>query len=117
MPALPTPDASPVARLDWPALRAAVAGCRACSLCESRHQTVFGIGHPRAHCMVVGEAPGEQEEVGVFMVNSLTLDGQDVLSVREHDFVVAQELQFGERVRPRDLVDHVQGMIVRLQPV
>ena len=48
--------------LDWPALRAAVAGCRACSLCETRRQTVFGIGHPRAHCMIVGEAPGELED-------------------------------------------------------
>jgi DNA polymerase len=50
------------AGLDWPALRAAVAGCRACSLCESRTQTVFGVGHPQARWMVVGEAPGEQED-------------------------------------------------------
>ena len=50
------------AGLDWPALRDAVAGCRACSLCESRTQTVFGTGHPQAHWMVVGEAPGEQED-------------------------------------------------------
>ncbi len=51
-----------LAALDWPALRAAVAGCRACSLCESRTQTVFGVGHEQAHWMVVGEAPGEQED-------------------------------------------------------
>jgi DNA polymerase len=31
-------------------------------LCESRQQTVFGVGHPHAHWMVVGEAPGEQED-------------------------------------------------------
>jgi len=54
---------SPVSGLDWPELRAAVAGCRACGLCESRRQTVFGVGHQRAHCMVVGEAPGEQEDL------------------------------------------------------
>jgi uracil-DNA glycosylase family 4 len=53
---------SPVARLDWPALRAAVADCRACTLCETRTQTVFGVGHPQAHWMIVGEAPGEQED-------------------------------------------------------
>ncbi len=52
----------PVAALDWPALRDAVAACRACALCESRRQTVFGVGHPQARCMVVGEAPGEQED-------------------------------------------------------
>lgn len=51
-----------VATLDWPALRQAVAACRACGLCESRRQTVFGVGHPQAHWMVVGEAPGEQED-------------------------------------------------------
>ena len=51
-----------VAQLDWPALRAAVAGCQACALSQSRRQTVFGTGHPRAHWMIVGEAPGEQED-------------------------------------------------------
>jgi DNA polymerase len=49
--------------MDWPALRAAVAGCRACALCDSRRQTVFGVGHPGAHWMIVGEAPGEQEDL------------------------------------------------------
>ena len=47
---------------DWPALRSAVADCQACSLCETRRQTVFGVGHPQAHWMVVGEAPGEHED-------------------------------------------------------
>jgi DNA polymerase len=51
-----------VAELDWPALREAVAACRACGLCESRTQTVFGVGHTQAQWMVVGEAPGEQED-------------------------------------------------------
>jgi DNA polymerase len=51
-----------IATLDWPALREAVASCRACALCESRQQTVFGVGNPRAHWLIVGEAPGEQED-------------------------------------------------------
>ena len=49
--------------MDWPTLRTAVADCRACTLCESRTQTVFGVGHPQAHWLVVGEAPGEQEDM------------------------------------------------------
>ena len=69
-PALPTvarAEARTVARTDtaalgWPELRTAVAGCTACALCERRTQTVFGVGHERAHWMVVGEAPGEQED-------------------------------------------------------
>jgi len=51
-----------LATLGWPELRDAVAACRACSLCESRTQTVFGVGHEQAHWMVVGEAPGENED-------------------------------------------------------
>jgi DNA polymerase len=52
-----------VAAMDWPELRAAVAACRACELCESRTQTVFGVGNERAHWMIVGEAPGENEDL------------------------------------------------------
>jgi uracil-DNA glycosylase family 4 len=51
-----------IAALDWAGLRQAVASCRACALGESRQQAVFGVGHPRAHWMIVGEAPGEQED-------------------------------------------------------
>ena len=52
-----------VATMDWPALREAVAGCTACALSQGRRQTVFGVGHERAHWMIVGEAPGEQEDL------------------------------------------------------
>jgi DNA polymerase len=58
----PPPLAGPVAHMDWPTLREAVAACRACGLCETRRQTVFGVGHEQAHLMVIGEAPGEQED-------------------------------------------------------
>ena len=55
--------AARIAALDWPTLRADVAACTACGLCQSRKQTVFGVGHERAHWMIVGEAPGEQEDL------------------------------------------------------
>jgi len=48
--------------LDWPGLRAAVAGCRACGLSRTRTQTVFGVGDERARWMLVGEAPGAEED-------------------------------------------------------
>jgi uracil-DNA glycosylase len=51
-----------IAAMDWLELRGAVASCTACKLCEGRTQTVFGVGHANAHWMVVGEAPGEQED-------------------------------------------------------
>ncbi|HSI57312.1 MAG TPA: uracil-DNA glycosylase, partial [Ideonella sp.] len=55
-PALLSERARRIATMDWPALRASVAECRACSLCESRTQTVFGVGNEQAHWMIVGEA-------------------------------------------------------------
>ena len=64
-PAPATIEAPPsgVAAMDWPALQRAVAGCRACKLCDGRRNTVFGVGDQRAQWMVVGEAPGEQEDL------------------------------------------------------
>lgn len=58
---LPAAVAHPAA--DWAELREAVAACQACTLCQSRRQTVFGVGHPQAHWLVVGEAPGAQEDL------------------------------------------------------
>ncbi|HWI82804.1 uracil-DNA glycosylase [Ramlibacter sp.] len=55
--------AGPVAQMDWEALAQAVAGCRACGLCERRHTTVFGVGDLQPDWLVVGEAPGEQEDL------------------------------------------------------
>ena len=52
-----------VAALGWNDLRDAVVACTACGLCKGRRQTVFGVGHRRAHWMIVGEAPGEQEDI------------------------------------------------------
>jgi DNA polymerase len=49
--------------MDWPALQDAVAHCRACALCHGRTNTVFGVGDVGAEWMVVGEAPGEQEDL------------------------------------------------------
>jgi DNA polymerase len=49
--------------MDWPALQAAVSTCQACALCRGRTQAVFGVGDTRADWLVVGEAPGEQEDL------------------------------------------------------
>lgn len=49
-------------KLDWPQLREAVATCTRCVLHESRTQTVFGVGNPDADWMIIGEAPGAEED-------------------------------------------------------
>lgn len=48
--------------LDWDELRQCIADCTRCELAESRRQTVFGIGNRDADWMIVGEAPGAEED-------------------------------------------------------
>jgi DNA polymerase len=52
-----TPDSQ-----GWDELREAVSSCRRCALHESRTQTVFGVGNPGADWMIIGEAPGAEED-------------------------------------------------------
>ncbi|WP_175881178.1 uracil-DNA glycosylase [Burkholderia sp. BCC0044] len=56
------PAGTPVAALDWDALAARVADCTLCRLCEKRTNTVFGVGDREADWMLIGEAPGENED-------------------------------------------------------
>ena len=44
-------------------IRAQVENCHACSLCETRTNTVFGDGDPHARVLIVGEAPGKNEDL------------------------------------------------------
>lgn len=57
---IPEPPAIPA--LDWDALSERVAGCQRCRLCEKRTNTVFGVGDRNADWMLIGEAPGENED-------------------------------------------------------
>lgn len=43
-------------------LREEVAACTRCGLCQSRTNTVFGVGNPDARLMFVGEGPGHEED-------------------------------------------------------
>ena len=54
--------AGDVATLDWEGLEARVAGCTLCELHQSRTQTVFGVGNRAADWLVIGEAPGADED-------------------------------------------------------
>ncbi len=51
------------AQRSLPALREAARTCRACPLWERATQTVFGTGPPRAELMLVGEQPGDEEDL------------------------------------------------------
>lgn len=46
----------------WIELKQLVAGCTQCGLHKSRTQTVFGVGDEQADWMLIGEAPGAEED-------------------------------------------------------
>lgn len=64
-PAAAAPGDSSVMResgVAWPELRARVAACTRCGLSATRTQTVFGVGNLQADWLIVGEAPGADED-------------------------------------------------------
>jgi uracil-DNA glycosylase len=79
MPRMPAPSArapaaEPAARqpalaptplpagIEWGPLRERVAACTLCDLAKTRTQTVFGVGNTQAEWLVIGEAPGAEED-------------------------------------------------------
>lgn len=51
-----------IAQMDWEALAAEVAQCKACPLYKTRTNPVFGVGNRKADLLVIGEAPGANED-------------------------------------------------------
>ena len=51
-----------IAKLSWDGLIASIATCTACKLCATRINTVPGVGDRSPSWMVIGEAPGENED-------------------------------------------------------
>jgi DNA polymerase len=56
------PGRGAVESMDWDSLREVVRDCRLCELRAGCTQTVFGVGNQSAHWLVVGEAPGADED-------------------------------------------------------
>jgi DNA polymerase len=55
-------EALPQAPADWDELASAVKNCTRCALHQTRTQTVFGVGRRDADLLVIGEAPGADED-------------------------------------------------------
>jgi DNA polymerase len=88
-----TTDVAVAEDLDWDELRVCVAECSRCELANSRTRTVFGAGNHDADWMIVGEAPGAEEDrsgepfvgrAGKILDEMLRAIGQD----RESVFIV-----------------------------
>ena len=54
--------AARILRMEWPELKTAVKACEACGLRKTCTQTVFGVGDEQADWLLVGEAPGSEED-------------------------------------------------------
>lgn len=54
--------AGEVAGADWSVLESTVSACTLCGLHSTRTQTVFGVGNRAAEWLVIGEAPGAEED-------------------------------------------------------
>jgi DNA polymerase len=57
-----TGDAVSSMGMDWQELRDCVSSCTRCELAQSRTNTVFGVGNPDADWLIIGEAPGAEED-------------------------------------------------------
>ena len=51
-----------VSTLSWDELRTTIQTCTRCDLSKTRTQTVFGVGNQQADWMIIGEAPGAEED-------------------------------------------------------
>lgn len=49
--------------LDWETLEQKCRSCRRCDLHQTRNNVVFGVGNRNADVMLIGEGPGEQEDL------------------------------------------------------
>lgn len=47
----------------WETIKKKISSCQACVLCKTRTRTVFGSGNHKAKFVVIGEAPGMQEDI------------------------------------------------------
>lgn len=86
----PTSKNKDLSTISWEELAACVKNCTLCDLHKTRTQTVFGVGNKNADLLIIGEAPGANEDkqgepfVGRAgkllnsMLNAIDLNRQDV---------------------------------------
>jgi len=105
-----------VALLDWPALQQRVASCTACDLHSTRTQTVFGNGNRSAQWMVIGEAPGadedQQGEPFVGRGGQLLNEMLRAIGLRREDVFIANVL----KCRPPNNRDPLPAEVAQCEP-
>ena len=72
--------------LQWDELQDQCMQCTWCNLCQTRKNVVFGVGNPDADIMLIGEGPGEQEDLqGIPFVGPAGKLLDDMLSIVDLD--------------------------------
>lgn len=70
----------------WNGLKTLCGDCTCCGLCQTRHNVVFGVGVEDADIMLIGEGPGEQEDLtGIPFVGPAGKLLDDMLSIIDLD--------------------------------
>ena len=120
-------DHADLDRLDWEALEARVARCTLCELHKTRTQTVFGVGNREADWLIVGEAPGADEdrqgEPFVGRAGQLLNEMLRAIGLRREEVYIANILKCrpprNRDPRPEEVVrcePYLQRQVALLQP-
>jgi uracil-DNA glycosylase family 4 len=79
------------------ALEALAQECRGCELCQTRTNLVFGTGNPHARVMIIGEAPGKNEDLQgepfVGKAGQMLNDLLDIAGLKREDVYIANVLK------------------------
>ncbi len=114
--------------MNWEELRNSCLNCTRCGLCETRKNVVFGDGNPDSDIMLIGEGPGEQEDLqGQPFVGPAGKLLDDMLSIIDLDRTKNCYIANIVKCRPprnRDpleteqdaCIDFLQGQIALIQP-
>lgn len=71
---------------NWEELKQMCLSCQKCRLCQGRNHVVFGVGSETAEVMLIGEGPGEQEDLqGIPFVGPAGKLLDDMLSIIDLD--------------------------------
>ena len=104
----------------WRALERECAQCRECALCQTRHSVVFGTGNPQAEVLLVGEAPGANEDeqgipfvgrAGKFLDDMLAIIGLDRTKVYITNIVKCRPPKNRDRRPHHPLVGGPGGLV------
>lgn len=84
-------------KLDINSLKAECLNCQKCKLSETRNKVVFGEGNPKSDLLIIGEAPGREEDqtghVFVGKAGQLLTKMLKAINIKREDIYIANILK------------------------